>query len=576
MSKAPIPENESQRIEALLGYNILDTEAEEAFDNLTRLASYICNIPIALISFIDHDRQWCKSHIGLTTTENSRDSAFCSYTILQSDLLVVPDLTQDPRFANNPFVTGYPGIRFYAGAPLTTAEGLALGSICVMDHVPRTLTCDQLETLKVLAQQIVSQLELRKTVKQLGQVNLKLDRATKLKDEFLANMSHELRSPLNAILGMSESLKEEICGPLNERQRKMVTTIERSGEHLLELINDILDLSKIESGHLELELADVSIQKFCESSLMFVRQAAFNKQITLDSYLSNAVEDFHFDERRMRQVLINLLNNAVKFTAEKGYVQMEITVRRPDEILKQSDGEYFTSPNPYLCISVRDTGIGISSENQERLFQPFVQIDSNLNRQYQGTGLGLALSQRIVNLHGGWITLDSQLGQGSCFTIYLPQPKLIGTQHRAHSSPSVCNDEIGLEIPLETVVHGSPLVLLAEDNEANEQTLVSYLEAKGYQVVMAHDGYQAVAIAQAQTPDLILMDIQMPKMDGLEAIHQIRQHSPLEEVPIIALTALTLPGDQERCLNAGANIYLSKPIQMKALVSVMQTLLKST
>ncbi|MBD1912532.1 MULTISPECIES: hybrid sensor histidine kinase/response regulator [unclassified Leptolyngbya] len=575
MPRAPIPDNEHERIAALLQYQILDTEAEEAFDDLTQLASRICGVPIALITLIDHDRQWFKSKVGLTVSETSRDSAFCAHAIMQpNDIMVVPDPLQDPRFADNPLVMTYPNIRFYAGAPLVTPQGLPLGTLCVIDRVPRNLTDAQLEALEALSRQVISQLELRHSINRLAQVNTELDRATQLKDEFLANMSHELRSPLNAILGMSESLHDEVFGPLNERQKKMISTVESSGRHLLELINDILDLSKIESGKLDLEIKDIDIRHLCEDSLTFIRQVASNKRIRLSLEISNTLETCQFDERRMRQVLINLLSNAVKFTPDGGNICLEVAVKQPGEMLEERSGDRFPASTPFVCIAVRDNGIGISRENQERLFQPFIQIDGSLNRQYQGTGLGLALSQRIANLHEGWITLNSRVGEGSCFTVYLPQPYLAFASPRPTPASPQESTAIKPSKPLPSgPENSSPLILLAEDNEANQETLLAYLENKGYQVVLAHDGYEAVAIAQAQNPDLILMDIQMPGIDGLEAIRQIREHPPLKHVPIIALTALTMPGDRDRCLEAGADEYISKPVQLKALVAMIETLL---
>lgn len=575
MARASVPENENQRLAALLQYQILDTEAEQAFDDLTRLASYICGTPIALISLIDRDRQWFKSKVGLAETETSRDLAFCAHAILQpDDLLVVTDSLQDPRFADNPLVTGPPKIRFYAGAPLVTPEGLSLGTLCVIDRIPRTLHPEQLQALAAISRQVMSQLELRQTVMRLAQVNTALDRATQLKDEFMANMSHELRSPLNAILGMSESLQDEVFGSLNDRQRRMIATVESSGKHLLELINDILDLSKIESGKLDLDIVDAYIRQFCEDSLTFVRQAASNKNIQLSLDVPDTLSTCKFDERRMRQVLINLLSNAVKFTPDGGEIQLEITIKSPGEMLEKRNGDRIPAPTLFVCLAVRDTGIGISPDDQERLFQPFVQIDGRLNRQYQGTGLGLALSQRIVNLHEGWITLNSQAGQGSCFTVYLPQSDLAIAPRRSFSpSPQ----EQPVTNPAETSSRRarsqSPLILMAEDNAANQETLISYLESKGYQIVLAHNGTEAVAIAQAQTPDLILMDIQMPGIDGLEATRQIRQFPSLQNVPIIALTALTMPGDRDRCLEAGASEYMSKPVQMRSLVTMIENLL---
>ncbi|WP_228052486.1 PAS domain S-box protein [Nodosilinea sp. LEGE 07298] len=392
---------------------------------------------------------------------------------------------------------------------------------------------------------------------QLTRMNQELIRATHLKDEFLANMSHELRTPLNAILGMTEMLQEaDVFGAINPQQLKALKTVERSGSHLLELINDVLDVAKIEAGQVELDLAPTAIAPLCQSSLAFVKQSALKKDIQLTVNLPADLPTILLDERRIRQVLINLLNNAVKFTPQEGQITLEIIP------LASSLGSKET---PYLRFAVTDTGIGITPAEQQRLFQPFVQVDSALNRQYQGTGLGLALVKRIVELHGGQVGLTSEVGVGSCFTFDLPYAKGMATT--PISSPAIPSSTVA------TTPATAPLILLAEDNEANISTIVSYLQAKGYRVDIAHNGQEAIDCLQHLTPDLILMDIQMPGMDGLEAIGHIRRDPRFNEVPIIALTSLAMPGDRDRCLAAGATEYLSKPVRLKQLVESIQTLI---
>lgn len=398
---------------------------------------------------------------------------------------------------------------------------------------------------------------------QLQRTNEELARATRLKDEFLANMSHELRTPLNAILGMTEGLQEHIFGEINHEQSKALKTIEHSSSHLLELINDILDVAKIESGQITLELAPTTVSSLCQSSLTFIKQQALKKRLCMDVKLPADLPDLLVDERRIRQVLINLLNNAVKFTPEGGHITLEISRLEPVPCSTSID---CPAPN-FLRIAVIDTGIGIAPEHIDNLFKPFVQIDSSLNRQYTGTGLGLTLAKRIVDLHGGQLELTSEVGIGSCFTIDLPCLK--STSPAAHPSiSSILNAE-----PFQPARESSPMILLAEDNEANISTTSSYLRANGCRILLAQDGYQAITLAQLEQPDLILMDIQMPQMDGLEATARIRQNLALKEVPIIALTALAMPGDRERCLQAGANEYLSKPFKMKHLMATIQRLL---
>jgi PAS domain S-box-containing protein len=243
---------------------------------------------------------------------------------------------------------------------------------------------------------------------QLEQTNAELIRATRMKDEFLATMSHELRTPMHAILGMTEVLQDEIFGDLNQKQLKALATVERSGNHLLELINDILDVSKIASGQIELDYQNMAIIPLCQQSLEFIKPQAAKKSIQTEIKLPIESPSLNLDERRIRQVLINLLSNAVKFTPEGGCITLEVIY--PITIKQKS----------YLQVNFKDTGIGIAPENLQKVFEPFIQVDSALNRQYEGTGLGLALVKRIVELHQGEVMLTSELGVGSCFAIILP------------------------------------------------------------------------------------------------------------------------------------------------------------
>lgn len=414
---------------------------------------------------------------------------------------------------------------------------------------------DQLQT--ELAERLQAEAKLTEINQKLAITNEELSRATRLKDEFLANMSHELRTPLNAILGLTEVLQDDIIGTVNQRQLKALQTIERSGNHLLELINDILDVAKIEAGQIELDLAAISVGHLCRSSAAFIQQQALKKNIQLHINVEDNLPNLLVDERRIRQVLINLLNNAVKFTPEGGRITLEVSQVN------------LNINNPSLKIAVTDTGIGIAPGNVHKLFQPFNQIDSALNRQYTGTGLGLALVKRIVELHGGSVGLTSELGVGSCFTIELPcsSSSEIMVNYQSTTGSTI-------DTPEETTVaNQAPLILLAEDNEANIIMFFSYLAARGYRVLVARDGQEAIDMAQTHQPNLILMDIQMPKMDGLAAMRQIRLDPTLIDTPIIALTALAMTGDRDRTLEAGANDYLTKPVKLKQLAITIQQLL---
>ena len=406
-----------------------------------------------------------------------------------------------------------------------------------------------------ISERKLMEIKLQKTVAEL-------DRATRLKDEFLANMSHELRTPLNGILGMSEALKQGILGTLNPNQHHAIAMIEKSGKHLLELINDILDISKIEAGKLELYLTEVSVQELCNSSLTLVNHLAFTKQINIESNIPQQLQKtfIKVDNRRLRQVLINLLSNAVKFTHKAGKINLNVGI-------KPSTNLAILTPQS-IYFSVVDNGIGIATDDLDKLFLPFTQIDSSLNRQYSGTGLGLALVKQIIELHGGCVEVSSQLGKGSCFTVYLPYNE---TSNNMSNLP----DSYRWELPsyLNVINPQSPLIMLAVEKEAHLITLSSYLEAKGYSLLIARNGQEAIALIESQSPQLVVIDIQIPVLEGLAAIKYIRQNLKLTNLPIIALTAVETTGEPEKLREAGANEYLTQPIKLKHLSNLIHNLL---
>jgi PAS domain S-box-containing protein len=414
---------------------------------------------------------------------------------------------------------------------------------------------EELESLNLDLEQRVT-----KRTAELNLTNMELERANRVKDEFLATMSHELRTPLNSILGLSESLMEQRSGTLNDYQGQSIQLIQSSGRHLLELINDILDVSKINAGKFEIYPQILDVNVLCRSSLAFVREQAMRKSITLSSQEDTTVSEIYADPRRLKQILVNLLTNAVKFTPEHGQVLLRVHVEVENNLVQ---------------ITVTDTGIGIAPENLKRLFNPFVQVDSKLNRQFEGTGLGLSLVQKLTDLHGGSVMVESEIGKGSQFTINLPWDKnVIVQQNSAEARGKLLS-------PLRTEKHNMSLknsvnrrkILLAEDNIPNAITISEYLESWGYEIIIAHDGLEALEQAETKEPDIILMDIQMPVMDGLEAIRHFRANPRFVNTPIIALTALAMPGDRERCLEAGASEYMSKPVSLKTLAKTIETML---
>jgi PAS domain S-box-containing protein len=573
-------------------------------------------------------------------------------------------------------------------SPLYDRTSRLTGSLLTLRNVTRRKLAEQAltEERTSLSRRVAEQ------TADLRKANIELARVAQMKDEFLASMSHELRTPLNTILGLSEALQEQVYGALSERQVRALRHIEESGRHLLALINDILDVSKIEAGKLTLEVRPVHLDNVCQGSLGLVRHAAMKKRVDVQYTPDPTMSIIQADERRLKQILVNLLSNAVKFTPDGGRIGLTV---EGDEQAEQ------------IRFVVWDSGIGIPKEDMNRLFQPFVQLDSRLARQHEGSGLGLALVYRMTELHGGSVTVESTVGEGSRFTVSLPLREL-AMEAFIHSQGTAVLDQLQrvvvidpgdtsveqlrrylLELGAETLIvdeslparhiicdkqpdlvvfdlllpdrsgwdllaelqadprsckipvlllsampdatlrerlpdpahqrvqHllkpfsrqqlgqtliklfqpvdessvntlqlapppalpsgvSAPYVLIVEDNETNIRTLSDYLTAKAYQIEVARSGSEAMHSVRMRRPDVILMDIQMPGMDGLEVTRLIRNDYTLRTIPVIALTALAMPGDREKSLAAGANDYISKPISLKSLVQLIEKYIHPT
>ena len=385
----------------------------------------------------------------------------------------------------------------------------------------------------------------RRRTLDLDRANAELARTAQAKDEFFAAMSHELRTPLTAILGLSETMGDGLLGPLSKQQDKAIHTIHENGSHLLELINDILDISRVASGQLPLQWDQVPVNQLCDASLRLIGPSAKRKELTISSTLDPGARLVRGDSRRLKQILVNLLGNAVKFTPQGGAIGLDVTANAELQELR---------------IGVWDTGVGIPASQFDRLFQPFVQLDSVPASQVDGSGLGLALASGMAALHQGRIEVQSEVGRGSRFEIVLPWDPQAQSVDQFRQDTDPLPDTSGPGDPLQ-----KPRVLLVDDNESNLEMLSTYLRIKGCEVLVARSGAGAIDLAREQPPDIILMDVQMPEMDGLETTRRLRTDRALRRTPIIALTALVMPGDREQCLAAGMDDYLGKPIGLKEL-----------
>ena len=426
---------------------------------------------------------------------------------------------------------------------LTNVASLAVRNVGLVDDLRRS-NADLSEERGSLARRV------EERTAELRALNAELAQAARLKDEFMANMSHELRTPLNAVLGLGQALQEEVYGPINAQQIRALKNIEQSADHLLAVINDILDISKIEAGKIVLELMPVDVEAVCESALQMVRTQAAKRGIKLETAYDPSVLAIFGDARRLKQVLVNLLSNAVKFTPDGGRVGLEVVGQVAENA---------------VLFTVWDTGIGIPPDTIKLLFRPFVQLDSSLSRRYEGAGLGLALVARLAQLHGGTVSVESPAaeGCGSRFTVRLPW---------CRCSVDEAADE--LEAATEPAPYQDPMplvgqILLVEDNEGAIEAMIPYLERLGYSMAVARDGREAVERAKALRPDSIIMDIMLPIQDGLETIRQIRADSTLAEIPIIVVTGLVSPADEQRCRAAGADDYLAKPVHLRTLAGMI-------
>jgi CheY-like chemotaxis protein len=391
-----------------------------------------------------------------------------------------------------------------------------------------------------------------------------------MKSEFLANMSHELRTPLNAIIGFSEVLKDGLIGEMTEQQRGFIGDIFGSGKHLLSLINDILDLSKVEAGKMTLDLEPVQVSSLFANSLSIIREKAAVRRIRLSMEASEGLGAIQVDVRKVKQIVYNLLSNAVKFTVEGGHVTLRARRVLRQEVAQASGswtGRAFPLPPDsefaeFLEIGVTDSGIGIAPDGLERLFKPFSQIDSGLARRFEGTGLGLAMVKLLAELHGGAVSVESAVGEGSRFTVWLPLRAAAASSVTLSEPPRSLDDISASGVMRVSTPSGPQTALVVEDDMKSAELIRVQLEAEGFKVLHATSAEAALALAEQQPLSLITLDIMLPDMDGWEFLGRIKQVPALARIPVVIISIVA---DHNKGFALGAAAIMQKPISRQEL-----------
>lgn len=516
------------RLDVLHGYGILDTPHEAEYDEITRLIARLCETPIASISLFDANREWFKSEVGLDVQETPLKDSIGAEMMRQRQMLVVPDLREDERFAAHPLVASPEGFRFYAGAPLVSPEGETLGTLAVLDRKPRQLTDDQLSALGLLARQTMIMLELRRKSVWLDQVRLKEEKTSRSRDHFLDLLSHELRTPLTPALLSASMLAGD--SSLDPTQREAVDIIERSVKLQARLVDDLLDFTRMDQKRLRLVLRPVDLRDLVKEVVGSLERQPDMPTIKTACPAKRTFVDG--DAGRLKQVFRNILHNAIKFTSANGSIVVEISDLSADTVR----------------VSFADTGIGISSARLPRIFEPFEQRNGYpTTKRVAGLGLGLAIARGLVEMHQGTIAASSG-GREAGTTITVDLPSL----EKAPPAPEITTSAQPSLSPV------SLRILLVEDQGATAVSLTRLLFRAGHKVLIADSIAAARNIADRESFDVLVSDIGLPDGSGYDLMKAYRGRAFSHG---IALSGHGSDEDRAASLEAGFSVHLTKPVE---------------
>ena len=546
MPKAPLPISEEKRLSYLNSLSILDTPSESDYDEIAQLASIICDVPIALISFIDRDRQWFKSIIGLDLDEAPRELSFCSYALLSpAQPLIVDDPVNDARFKDNVYVTGDAAIRFYAGIPLTLDSGEVMGTLGVIDKKDRKLSATQLTALELLGRNVIALLELRRSKVEKDHLISKLKSSNADLEDFASMVSHDLKEPLRKISYYCEKIGTEET--LSSKGKARFDEISNTASRMKAFLNSILEVSRFTSQ--SNRYSEINVNTVVESVLVDLEHQINEAQATINIQKLPSIEA---SQVQMKQVFLNLISNALKYA-------------RPDKPPIIGIQGY-QKKSGWLEYVISDNGLGFNDFEKELAFNPYQRI---LKENTEGSGLGLATVDKIVKQHNGRVSLLSRAGKGSIFILTLPRLQCDnqeGLSQISHDDEKIIYQYNAPEI-------NAKKILLVEDSKEYQKAITSHLKSLSYSYELVENGKAAFDSYKSSAYDLILMDCEMPIMDGFEASDLIRKwekKSGKTRTPIVAISLAITEKEKDLYLDAGMTDYIQKPFEKDVLKKVIQ------